>query len=189
MKILYNDIMDAFECLNIIRSGHFKLSSGRHSDTYIQKDLIHLYPRLYNNINYTFYNIIKHSLKDFNLITGPPLAGAFFAKTLAYDCNKPFIYPEKVNGEIVLKRGFDKIIKGKNVLIAEDIITTGGSVEKLIRIIEDNGGTVFKVLCIWNRNNWDKYDCEGIIRLTLNDYEPENCPLCKEGIRLIDPKE
>lgn len=176
----------------VIKKGHFFLTTGLHSDTYIQKDAIFCNPYLFNEI---VNEIAKLSISlEYDIITGPAIAGAITAAPLSIILNKIFIYPEKINDHMIFRRGYDKIINNRKVVIIEDIITTGGSVNKTIDSIYKCGGTVSGIICIWNRTNWvpdnKKIHLISMININIKSWDPKKneCPLCAKNIILTDPK-
>ena len=194
-------LVEDLEKANVIKRGHFLLTSGRHSDTYINKDSIFCNPVLFNDIINVMF--LKAQKWDFDVITGPAIAGAVLAAPLSYYLGKIFVYPEKVltepyyqdkkNYEMKFRRGYDKVLKDKKVLIVEDIITTGGSVLKTIDSIYDCGGVPGMVLAIWNRSGWSNNHCEvdSLINEKVESWDQDehgNCPDCHNGIPLVDPK-
>jgi len=199
------NLVSMFEEYNVILKGHFKLTSGRHSDTFINKDRIF-------SVNTMFQSVIfnmAEELKNVNVgaITGPAIAGAVLAGPISCVLNKDFIYPEKIyeiklsdspteiqhiidSSKIDFRRGYDKLINGRSFAIVEDIITTGGSVQKVIDKITEYGGSVEKVVVIWKRSNWkpEGIEISSLINQQIDSWEPEDCPLCKDKIELQDPK-
>lgn len=128
-----------FEYYDIVKAGHFLLTSGKHSGEYVNKDAIYCIPELFSFITSKIYSIIlnKFHSDDFDVITGPAIAGAILAAPVALKLNKIFVYPEKAiyselakdpNDGVVdtkimkFNRGYDKILKDKRVIIVEDII-------------------------------------------------------------------
>jgi len=187
-------LIQTFEKYGIIKHGHFKLTSGRHSDTYINKNKITTDAELFKSI---MLKLMCRTLKfDCDVITGPAIAGATLASALAIMKNKAFVFPEKNtstntgNFTMQFRRGYDKFIRNKQILLIEDIITTGGSVQKTIDSIIINGGKLVGVLAIWNRSGWkpSNYPIESLINQPVGSWEPKNCPLCKDGVILTDPK-
>jgi orotate phosphoribosyltransferase len=181
-----------FKEFHVILDGHFKLRSGLHSNSYVNKDAIYCNHLLYKNILRKLYILIKNEfpIDSFNIITGPAIAGAILASTLSLDFEETFIYPEKdSNGNMKFNRGYDKIIMGKKVLIIEDIITTGKSVNSVISAIEDCGGTAIGIVSIWNRSNV-KFTISNFSLITekLISWDSKICPLCQKHINLTDPK-
>lgn len=202
-------ITKEFEYYRIILNGHFLLTSGRHSDEYVNKDAIYCIPELFPFIISKIYTTILNNFHsdDFDVITGPAIAGAILAAPVALKLNKIFVYPEKaVHSELTkdpndgvvdaknmnFNRGYDKILKGKRIIIVEDIITTGGSVKQTIEAIEKCGGKCVSIIAIWNREKWQPRDDIKIISLinkVIPSYFPNDCPYCQNGIPLQNPKE
>jgi len=172
----------------VILEGHFKLTSGRHSDKYVNKDTAFCDPYLFKTLFQQF--LYCQGGMQYDVVTGPAIAGAVLAAPVGLFLDKVFVYPEKVEGKMVFRRGYDKIIKDQKVLILEDIITTGGSVQKTIDSIKECGGIPMGVIAIWNRSGWKPVDCLCIsmVNEQVKSWEPDECPLCKEGIPLQDPK-
>ena len=198
------------EKCNVIKTGHFLLTSGLHSGQYINKDAIYSNPILFSLVVGKIYTSILNNYhhNSYEVVTGPAIAGAVLAAPIALKLNKIFVYPEKYmesslandpnNGVIdnpIMKfhRGYDKIITGKRVLIVEDIITTGGSVERTMDAIRKCGGVVAGIIAIWNREGWGRFNESKIISLineNVLSYIPSVCPLCREGkLPLQNPKE
>lgn len=176
---------------NVILHGHFKLSSERHSDTYINKDRMYCKAELFRIIVKNMEHMIKENFVfKYDVITGPAVAGAILASPISMFLRTDFVYPEKNNkGNMVFNRGYDTILKDKRVLIIEDIITTGSSVLKTRTAIENCGGIVVGVVSIWNRSRIG-FDIPliSLINTPINSWEPEDCPLCKKSINLTNPK-
>ena len=88
---------------------------------------------------------------------------------------------------MTLRRGFT-IEKGQRVLIAEDVVTTGKSAYEAIKVVEEAGGEVIGIGCIVDRSNGDiKYPVYSAVKLDINTYEADECPLCKENIPIVKP--
>jgi orotate phosphoribosyltransferase len=187
-----NNIKYIFKGHPIILDGHFKLRSGLHSNTYINKDAIYCNYLVYKTILMKLRILIRDEfpIEAFNIITGPAIAGAILASTLSLNFKKTFIYPEKdSNGNMKFNRGYDKIITDKKVLIIEDIITTGKSVNSVITAIQDCGGTAIGIMSIWNRSNV-KFTISNFSLITdeIPIWDSKICPLCQKYINLTDPK-
>jgi orotate phosphoribosyltransferase len=195
------EMIKMFEEKGVVKRGHFKLTSGKHSDLYINKDSIMYYPDLFKMVVIEFTAMIVQYTSDCEVVTGPAVAGAVLAAPVSILSSKHFVYPEKIEDEpfagdpskwwkMVFRRGYDKGIQGKKLLIIEDIITTGGSVIKTIEAIISNGGYPNDVFCIWNRSGWTYPGIEvsSLINKKVDSWWPEECPLCTQGIELQDPK-
>ena len=209
MRIRTNDIFDALMGANVIKRGHFKLTSGNHSNIYIQKDLIHHHPSTFDLVTNTLNHLSDNF--EYDVVTGPAIAGAIIAREIATCRAKPFVYPEKVIDydvldemehemqltaiakeeiptKMVFRRGHDKFISGKRVLIVEDIITTGGSVMDTVDAIDRHDGIVAGVVVIWNRSGWNTYKNHSIINRKADHWPSNECPLCMKNIPITDPK-
>lgn len=195
MNTLYNK----YSRLGIIREGHFLLTSGRHSNVYIDKDAIYRSSAFRETIKQLTEACLTFSTTPTKglVITGPAVAGAVLAApvwremyTLSWQPDITFVYPEKINGGMVFRRGYDMHLKGKEVIIIEDIITTGSSVTATAKAITDCGGKVIGCACIWNRTFWTHGDfpIRTLINRPLDAWPGHACKLCQARIPLIDPK-
>lgn len=203
----YEDyLISTFNERNLIYKGHFLLTSGKHSDFYINKDAIYAIPDLFSFIVNTFSSIVERQYPECDVITGPAIAGAVIAAPVAIKCRKTFVYPEKaissrfvgkpINSIVKKKimkfnRNYDKVIENKKVVIIEDVVTTGGSVQKTSDAITLCGGECIGVLSIWNRTGWkpkDGIEILSLINKFINSWVASKCPLCNNSIPLINPK-
>ncbi len=184
----------------IIKNGHFLLSSGKHSNTYINKDAIFSNPQLFQYVIDFINHYIVEKNNEYDVITGPAIAGAILAAPISLANDLTFVYPEKIQIPplyqkekfymMAYRRGYDKVMYGKKILLVEDIITTGRSVQQTIDAVEICDGTVVDVIAIWNRSNWKPENCDifSIINEPVESWCKEECPDCKNGIPLTDPK-
>lgn len=198
--MLTHEFIALLKSKNIIKTGHFKLTSGRHSDTFINKDAMYSDPEIFNYIvNRMAYDVCD--IRNINTVTtGPAIAGAVLAAVVACASRTIFVYPEKADVEwdgqilkqMIFRRGYDKVLKGKEVILIEDIITTGGSLELTMESIEKCGGKVVGVFAIWNRGTWKPKDSnivfKTIVTQSVESYIPEECPNCLNNIPIQDPK-
>lgn len=170
---------------NALLEGHFLLSSGKHSDRYVQCAKLLQYPDKAAKA----LSAVVEKLKDIeiDIVVGPAMGGIIVAYELGRQLDKPAIFTEREEGEMKLKRGFH-IEKGQKVLIAEDVVTTGKSAYEAIRVVEEYGGIVVGIGCLANRSNGDlKYPVYGGTKLEIKTYDVEDCPLCKEGLPIVKP--
>ncbi|MEW8973459.1 MAG: orotate phosphoribosyltransferase [Tissierellaceae bacterium] len=165
--------------------GHFLLSSGKHSDGYVQCAKLLMYP---DKAEKAIGKIVeKLDDIDFDIVVGPAMGGIIVSYELARQTSKPSIFVEREDGEMKLRRGFT-IEKGQKVLIAEDVVTTGKSSYEAIKVVEDNGGEVVGIACVVDRSNGDiRYPIFSGIKLNLNTYEKDECPLCRENKPIVKP--
>lgn len=165
--------------------GHFLLSSGKHSDKYVQCAKLLQYPDKAEKA----ISAIIEKLKDvdFDIIVGPAMGGIIVGYELGRQTGKPSIFTERVDGKMTLRRGF-KIESGQKVLIAEDVVTTGKSSFETIEVIESLGGKVVGIASIVDRTSEDiSVPLYSGVRIQVDVYDEENCPLCKKGIPYEKP--
>jgi orotate phosphoribosyltransferase len=182
--------------------GHFKLSSGNHSANYLQSAKVLEQPQTAQMLAEELANQIKASGITVDTVCSPALGGLIAGYALASALNVRFIFTERQNGEMTMRRGFE-VHEGEKVLICEDIITTGGSALEAAKNVENQGGEIVAYAALANRgfcaregsDNEQKPECklpQGTPLFAIDDfifemYEPDNCPLCKDGSEAIKP--
>jgi len=169
---------------DIIKYGHFKLSSGLHSDIYAQCAILDSNPKLMNHVvGYVSAKIVSDVWEDFDLVMSPAVGAIIFGHKLAEILEKRFIYTERVNGVMSIRRSFESLNKIK-VLIAEDVITTGKSIRELKTLVDSAGGKVVGYASVINRGDQSAY---SFARVSAETWEPSLCPLCSRGLSIYAP--
>lgn len=177
----------------LIPNGHFVGTSGRHMDTYINKDALFPHTKQASKVGRLFAERFKDTGID--VVVAPALGGIILSQWTAYHLSELTgrevlgIYTEKTpEKDQVFTRGYDRYVKGKKVLIIEDLTTTGGSVMKVIQSVKNAGGIAVEACVMVNK------DPEQVNATTLGipfsslgeypvpSYVPEECPLCKSGV-------
>ncbi len=182
-----DEILEIFKQTNALLEGHFLLTSGRHSNQYFQCAKVLQYPEHTTNI----CNIIAEFFRNFEIDTviSPAIGGIVVGQEVARQLNKKFIFAERENKNLTLRRGFE-IKEGEKILVCEDVVTTGGSVFEVIDIVKANGGNIVGVGMIVDRSN-GKVDFGvpqiSTLQMEVISYVPEECPMCKKGIPAIKP--
>lgn len=180
-----NKVLDILKESEALLEGHFLLSSGKHSNRYCQCAKLLQYPDKAEQV----LKVAADKLKDvdFDIVVGPAMGGIVVAYELARQCKKPGIFTERENGVMTLRRGFE-IKPGQKVIISEDVVTTGKSSLETAEVIKSLGGEVVGIACIVDRSvgkvEYPLYSC---IKLDIESYDVDKCPLCKEGIPYIKP--
>lgn len=182
-----NMIIDTLREVGALLEGHFLLSSGKHSDRYCQCAKLLQHPDKAAKV----LKVVADKLKnvDFDVVVGPAMGGVVVSYELARQTGKPGIFAEREDGEMTIRRGF-KINEGDKVIISEDVITTGKSSLEVARVIESLGGEVVGISCIVDRRNNDTmilYPVYSAIKLDINVYDKESCPMCKQGKLYVKP--
>ncbi|MGL5615746.1 MAG: orotate phosphoribosyltransferase [Sarcina sp.] len=181
-------VIEILKEVDALLEGHFLLSSGRHSNRYCQCAKLLQHPdKAAEVLAVVKDKLIKDNI-ECDLVVGPAMGGVIVAYELGRQLGKPAIFTERENGEMTLRRGFT-IEKGQKVIITEDVVTTGKSFKEAARVIEELGGIVVAVICIVDRTsgNVTDFPMYSSIKLDIESYDPENCPLCKEGTPYIKP--
>jgi len=179
--------LQMFKDTDALLEGHFLLTSGKHSSKYLQCAKILQYPNLAEAI-------CKDLAKNFegqeiDVVIGPAIGAITLSYELARQLNCRSIFAEREDGIMKLRRGF-KIEEGEKVLVVEDVITTGGSVKEVIELVKESGGEIVAVAGIVDRSGGKVdlgYPLKTLLTLNIETYEPDTCPLCREGIPLVKP--
>ncbi|KUO50306.1 MAG: orotate phosphoribosyltransferase [Desulfitibacter sp. BRH_c19] len=175
------EIIEILKKTNSLKTGHFLLSSGLHSDKYVQCALVLSYPWEAENLCKALAE--KLADIDIEIVVGPALGGIVIAYELARALNVPGIFAERTDGEMAFRRGFE-IKPGQKVLVVEDVVTTGGSAKEAIKLIKEMGGDVVAVSSLIDRSG-GKADFgvpfKALLELDIPTYKPEDCPMCKDG--------
>lgn len=187
MTLSENEILSVFKSTNALLNGHFLLTSGRHSDVYFQCAKVLQYPEYTEQL----CNIVAAEFRDkeIDTVISPAIGGLVVGQEVARQLNKKFIFAERENKKLTLRRGFELNI-GERVLICEDVVTTGGSVFEVIDIVKSNNAKVTGIGVIVDRSNGKVnfgYSQMSTIKLDVKSYLPNECPLCKEGLEIVKP--
>ena len=169
-------------------TGHFLYTSGRHGERYFEK------ARILQNPAYVMEIIahLAHQFKNDNvdIVIAPAVGAVVLGYELARQLGTPFLFTERENDKMALRRGF-VIPQGARVLVAEDVITTGGSVQEVIDIVRNNGGKLVGVALLVDRTGGTlDFGAKTVAAYTTvaASYEAEKCPICATGeIDLVKP--
>ncbi|MDG2830089.1 orotate phosphoribosyltransferase, partial [Vibrio parahaemolyticus] len=168
-----------------VLEGHFLLSSGKHSDRYIQCAKLLQYPDKAEIVVKKIVEKIKDL--DIDIVVGPAMGGIIVSYEIARQLGKPAIFTEREDNIMKLRRGFE-ILEGQNVLIAEDVITTGKSSYETIEVVESLGGKVIGIAAIIDRTVEEiNLPIYSALKLDAKAYDADECPICKTGLPLVKP--
>jgi orotate phosphoribosyltransferase len=179
-------VLELFERTGALRRGHFRLSSGRHSDTYLQCALVLQWPNLARALGEAIAAPWRGRV---DLVAGPALGGLIIGHEVAAALGTRFIFAERVGGAQALRRGF-AVAPGDRVLLVEDVVTTGGSVLETARLLERAGATVAGLSAIVDRVPPDATRPGGLstlVRVDAPAWDPGSCPRCAEGAPVDSP--
>lgn len=177
----------------ILTDSHFVGTSGRHMPAYINKDALYPHPDATSRMGELFAE--KNKDMNIDIVAAPALGGIILSTWTAYHLSKKEgreilgIYTEKTpDKNQIFTRGYDQLVKDKNVLIIEDLTTTGGSVKKVVESVKNTGGKVVGVCVMVNRDpDLVTSDAIGaplswLAELKIESWEEQDCPLCKQGV-------
>lgn len=177
----------------LITDSHIVLTSGRHTAAYINPDTILPHTQINSQLSKMFAE--KYKSKNIDVVIGPAYGGIIFSQWVAYHLSKLRkkeilgIFTEKTaDKNQMFERGFDKLVKGKKILIVEDVTATGSSVKKVINSVNKAGGKVVGVSVIVNRDPVNVNSKSigapftSLAVLNIDSYEEKSCPLCKKQI-------
>jgi len=180
------DVFQALTEAKAILSGHFVLTSGRHSDTYVQCARILEDPALTTRLAEELVKRLDG--REVDVVAAPAVGGIIIGFAVAQALGVKFIFSEREAGEMRFRRSFE-IEKGQRVLVVEDVVTTGGSVAEVIGLVRAAGGVLAGVASIIDRGGGKKFDDELIplLRLEVESWDPGSCRLCEAGEAVTSP--
>lgn len=169
--------------------GHFILSSGKHSDKYVQCAKLIQNPRYCEEVAKIIADKIKKAGIEVDLCVGPAMGGIIVAYEVARALGVDAIFTERENNEMTLRRGFE-IKEKQKVIIVEDVITTGKSSFETVDVIREHGGEVVALTSIVNRSHKDEINGLPLISATkieVNAWDPDDLPEDLKDIPAIKP--
>lgn len=181
-----DQVLKIFEDSGALLHGHFKLTSGLHGDMYFEKFQVLQHPKYVEQL----CTELARRFKDDNieLVLGPTTGGVLLAYEIGKQLGTRGIFAEKGDGGRILKRGF-KIEPGQRVLVVDDVLTTGGSVWDTIEVVKRSHAVLAGVGLLVDRAGGTidfGAKTEALISVSVVKYDPESCPLCKAGVKLIE---
>jgi len=181
-------ILEVFREAGALLEGHFLLSSGLHSPKYLQCALVLQDPARAEQL----CSRLARAFADDRVetVVGPAMGGILVAYELARALGARAIFAEREEGRMRLRRGF-RIEPGQRVLLAEDVVTTGGSLREVLTLVREAGAEVVGVAALVDRTSGRDpgfgMPLTALVQLDVPTHTPEECPLCQEGLPLVSP--
>jgi orotate phosphoribosyltransferase len=182
------EVLAILESTGAVQRGHFRLSSGRHSDVYAQKFRVLEHPRLARDLGAAIADEFE---RGFDLVASPAVGAVIlgFATALAADAR--FVFAERVEGSMAFRRGF-RVEPHERVLVVEDVVTTGGSVKEVLDLLGPMGPVVVGVGALVDRTSPGSAPDLGVplralLRLDAESWRAVDCPLCARQQPITDP--
>ena len=180
-----NEVLELLEKTEGVLHGHFCLTSGLHSNIYFQCAKLYQYPDITEKIG----KMLAEKLKDieFDTVISPSVGAVIIGYETAKQAKKRNLFVERKDGQMQLRRGYT-LKKGERVVIVEDVITTARTINETLDAIKDFGAELAGVACIVDRTSRrSSYNLTSLLQIDPVVYEPDKCPLCKEGIPIEKP--
>lgn len=179
------EVLDLLRTHGALLHGHFLLSSGRHSDTYVQKQRVLEHPRVTMSLAHAIANRYKET--GFTCVLSPALGAIVLGFAVAHDADVRFVFAERHDGQLQVRRG-QHLGPEDRVLVVEDIITTGGSAAETVALATAAKATVVGVGALVDRSNvTPPFSLEALAKVEARDWAPEECPSCSRGEPLDSP--
>ena len=176
---------------NALIDGHFVLSSGLHSTSYVQCAKLLSFPSKSEKFTKSLANKIKQTFENIDLILSPAMGGIVIGYEIGRILRKETIFCERVNGSFKLRRGFN-VKKKSRVLIIEDVITTGKSSLECAKLIKKSGAILLGFACLIDRSNMQtlkvtKKKIVSQVKLEIPTYKEKNIPESLKKIPITKP--
>jgi orotate phosphoribosyltransferase len=170
----------------VIRDSHVVYTSGRHGSAYVNKDAV--YPRTERVRELCALLADAARPLGAEIVCGPAMGGIILAQWTGHHLGLPAVYAEKApEGGMVLRRGYDQLVRGRRVVVVEDVVNTGGSLAETIRAVRAAGGTVVGAVALCNRGGvtaaaLDVPALTALVELSLESWTAGECPLCRRDV-------
>lgn len=181
MALTNEEILEVFRKTGGILHGHFLLTSGRHSDTYMQCAKLFVHPHESERL----CKALAEQLREFapDVVVSPAVGGILMGYEVARQLGVSNLFAEREEGKMTLRRGF-ALEKGRRVIVVEDVVTTGGSVKEVVALCRAAGAEVVAVASVVDRSA-GKVDFgvpyRALLSMEVKSWEADECPLCREG--------
>ncbi len=182
-----DDVLNLFRKSGGLLEGHFRLTSGLHSERYLQSALVLQYPEFAETLGRELANRTRHLQPT--VVLSPALGGIVIGQEVARGLGVRAQFAERQDGALTLRRGF-LVGPSDRVLVVEDVITTGGSTAETAQVAQALGAQVVGAAAIIDRSGGQaKLDLplQALVRLEVPTYQPDACPFCVQGLPVVKP--
>ena len=177
------ELLDALQNAGAVRHGHFLLSSGKHSDVYVEKARVFEDPALTMRLAQE----AAEWFEEVDVVVSPAVGALPFGFAVAHATGARFVYAERKDDRMALRRGFT-VAAGERALVVEDVVTTGGSAAEVHTLIVEAEAEPLGVLALVDRSTAElPFPLQALTRVSADAWEPEDCPMCAEGTPVESP--
>jgi orotate phosphoribosyltransferase len=182
--------LDEFTACGSHQQGHFLLSSGLHSGDYLQCALYLAEPRRAARAGGLLAEWLGDAVGGIELVVSPAMGGLIIGHETARSLGLPFLFTERADGAMVLRRGF-AVAPGQRVVVIEDVVTTGTSTREVLEVVNNDGAEVVGLASIVNRsgkpNPFEPLPYRALLAVDFPTWTAERCPLCADGVPIAKP--
>lgn len=183
-------ILSLFKEFDALLQGHFKLTSGKHSEWYFEKIRLIEKPEALEKIVDLLAERIRNEVRDFDYVVSPAYGAIAIGFLIALKLGKKFAFTQRVDEKMAFRPGWSGIEKSRAVIV-EDILTTGGSILEVVEALKQREVSVEGVYVLVDRTagaaRIEDKPVSSLLALKVEAYEPDACPFCKAGIALARP--
>jgi orotate phosphoribosyltransferase len=178
------EVLDLYTKHGVYQRGHFLLSSGRHSDSYLQCARVLENPKLAQCLGEALAARFRDHV---DVVVSPAVGALLIGFAVAAELHCRFLFTERAEEKMVLRRG-QELQRGEHAVVVEDVVTTGGSAAEVLRLVERAGATAAGVGAMVDRTEEPPpFRLEALLRVEARSWDPSECPLCERGERLASP--
>ena len=182
------ELLEVLESKGAVLRGHFRLSSGRHSDTFVQKFRVFEHPRLTQSIG---DEIARQWQGRFDVVACPAVGAIVLGFATAHAAGVRMVFAERQEDSLAFRRGF-ALAPHERTLVVEDVITTGGSAREVVDLVKQAGAEVVGIGALLDRGDPSRppelgAPLRSLIHLDVKSWDADECPLCASGEPLDDP--
>lgn len=181
------EVLDRMREVGALLEGHFKLSSGRHSDRYFQCARLLQYPGLATDVGRLLAE--QFNELEIDVVVSPAVGGVILGHEVARGLGRRHVFAERKDGAFAIRRGFE-LEKGERVLLVDDVLTRGTSMREMVTLVESLHGEVCGLGVIVDRREPDvtiDVPVASLVQMEVATYEPDACRLCEAGVELDSP--
>ncbi len=182
--------LDELTACGAHQQGHFLLSSGLHSGDYLQCALYLAEPRRAERAGALLAGEIEAAVERVDLVVAPAMGGLIIGHETARSLGVGFVFTERADGRMVLRRGF-AVSPGQRVVIVEDVVTTGRSTREVVEVLERDGAEVVGLASLVNRSGaasvFEPRPYRALLEVAFSTWTADECPLCAAGVAIAKP--
>jgi orotate phosphoribosyltransferase len=173
------------ECGAVVRDSHVVYTSGKHGSAYVNKDAVYPHTDRVAELCVLLADLGRPYRPE--VVCGPALGGIILSQWTAHHLGVLAVYAEKADGGLALRRGYDALVRGRRVLVVEDVLTTGGSLRDAVRAVQAAGGEVVAAVALVNRGGVTAADVgapvlHALLEVQLDAWDAAACPRCRDGV-------